>query len=64
MSSIKIIIASQACHINLYKNLNSKISKCCASIYFNKQCLKIDGCIIYRLLLDTVTFQKTHLYEM
>ena len=37
MSSIKIIIASQASHINLYKNLKGKISKCCAIIYFNKQ---------------------------
>ena len=37
MSSIKFIIASQATHINLYKNLKRKISNCCVSIYFNKQ---------------------------
>ena len=41
MSSIKIIRASQATHIYLYKNLKSKILKCCANIYFNKQQLNI-----------------------
>ena len=40
MSSIKIIRASQATHIYLYKNLKNKILKCCASIYFNNQYLK------------------------
>ena len=71
MSSIKIIIASQATHINLYKNLKSKISKCCASIYFNKQCLThsfiikyildvvLDGCTIYELLLNMLKVQQT-----
>ena len=42
MSSIKIIRASQATHIYLYKNLRSKILKRCTSIYFNKQCLKLN----------------------
>ena len=63
MSSIKIIRASQATHIYLYKKLNSKILKCCASIYFNKQCLKhnitpnytkinvvLDNCFIYNII--------------
>ena len=40
MSSIKIIKASQATHIYRYKNIKRKILKCCASIYFNKRCLK------------------------
>ena len=31
--------ASQAKTINAYKNLRTKVSKCCANIYFNKQCL-------------------------
>ena len=40
MSSIKIVKANQTTHIYLYKNIKRIISKCCASIYFNKQCLK------------------------
>ena len=40
MSSIKIIDASQAHNITRYKNLKRKILKCCANIYFNKQCLQ------------------------
>jgi hypothetical protein len=32
-------IASQAKSINSYKNTRSKLLKCCANIYFNKQCL-------------------------
>ena len=31
---------SQATRIFRYKNIKRKIIKCCASIYFNKQCLK------------------------
>jgi len=37
-SKVKLI-ASQARTVNLYKNLRSKLLKCCANIYFNKQCL-------------------------
>ena len=33
------IIASQARTINLYRNSGSKLFKCNANIYFNKQCL-------------------------
>jgi len=33
------LIASQARTVNLYKNLRSKLLKCCANIYFNRQCL-------------------------
>ena len=33
------LIASQARVVNLYKNLRSKLLKCCANIYFNRQCL-------------------------
>ena len=40
MSSIKIAKASQATGIYQYKNNKRKILKCCANIYFNKQCLK------------------------
>ena len=65
MSSIKIIIASQACHINLYKNLKSKISKCRTSIYFNLDVV-LDGSIIYKLLLVStqrdVLYKKMHCY--
>jgi hypothetical protein len=32
------LIAGQACTANLYKNLRSKLLKCCANIYF-KRCL-------------------------
>jgi len=32
-------IAGQASSINRYKNTRSKLLKCCANIYFNKQCL-------------------------
>jgi len=40
MSSIAIITASQARDVNQYNNLKSKVLKCCANIYFNRQCLK------------------------
>jgi len=33
-------IASQARTVNLYKNLRSKLLKCCANIFFNRQCLR------------------------
>jgi hypothetical protein len=39
MSSAKVIIASQAWYVNVYRSLKSKVLKCCANIYFNKQCL-------------------------
>ena len=39
MDHIKII-AGQAYSINVYKNIRTKIMKCCANIYFNQQCLK------------------------
>ena len=38
MASIKIL-ASKAKSINLYKNLRIKVTKWCANIYFNRQCL-------------------------
>ena len=38
MANFKFV-ASQAKTINLYKNTRSKLLKCCANIYFNKQCL-------------------------
>jgi hypothetical protein len=38
MDNIKFI-ASQAKSINLYKNTRSKLLKCCANIYFNRQCI-------------------------
>jgi len=31
--------AGQASSINQYKNTRSKLLKCCANTYFNKQCL-------------------------
>jgi len=38
MASVKLI-ASQARTIFQYKNTRIKVLKCCANIYFNKQCL-------------------------
>jgi len=38
MSNYKLL-ASQAQLINRYKNTRSKLQKCSANIYFNKQCL-------------------------
>jgi hypothetical protein len=38
-SKVKFI-ATQARTVNLYKNLRSKLPKCCANIYFNRQCLR------------------------
>jgi hypothetical protein len=40
MSSTKIITASKARYVSQYKNLKSKVMKCCANNYFNPQCLK------------------------
>jgi len=39
MPTIKITLASQAKSINLYRNLRTKVKKCCANVYFNRQCL-------------------------
>jgi len=39
MTSFKLL-ASRAQNINQYKNLRTKVAKCCANIYFNKQCIK------------------------
>ena len=38
MDPIKVL-ANQAHSGNLYKNLRTKVMKCCAKIYFNLQCL-------------------------
>ena len=38
MAPIKIL-ASQAQSISLYKDVRTKVMKCCANIYFNQQCL-------------------------
>jgi hypothetical protein len=38
MNSFKLLV-SQAQNINKYKKLRTKFAKCCANIYFNKQCL-------------------------
>ena len=35
------IAVSQAKCIYVYKNLRTKVHKCCANIYFNQQCLKL-----------------------
>ena len=40
MPSYKFV-ASQAKCIYSYKNLREKVQRCCASIYFNRQCLKL-----------------------
>ena len=37
MSSTKIVLARQARCINSYRNFQSKILKCSANIYFNRQ---------------------------
>ena len=34
-----MLIASQAQLVNQYKNIRSKLQKCCANIYFNKHCI-------------------------
>ena len=38
MTNVKLL-GCQAYSISQYKNLRSKLLKCCAEIYFNKQCL-------------------------
>ena len=38
MTTFKVL-ASQAKTINRYKNLRTKVAKCCANIYCNKPCL-------------------------
>jgi hypothetical protein len=38
MTTVKLL-ACQAHSISLYRNLRSKLLKCCANIYFNKRCL-------------------------
>jgi len=37
---VPVLFASQAKHINQYKNLRTKVVNCCANIYFNRQCIK------------------------
>jgi len=38
MAPIKVL-ASQVQSINLHENIITKVMKCCANIYFNRQCL-------------------------
>jgi len=38
MAPVKLL-ASPAHSVNTYKNLRTKVMKCCANIYFNWQCL-------------------------
>ena len=38
MAPIKVL-ASQAQSTNLYENIRTNVMKCCANIYFNRQCL-------------------------
>jgi hypothetical protein len=40
MSSTRLVIPSQTCSINQYRNIRSKVLKCSANIYFNCQCHK------------------------
>jgi hypothetical protein len=40
MQSFKFI-ADQAKSINQFKNIRIKLLKCCANIYFNRQCQKL-----------------------
>jgi hypothetical protein len=42
MTQIKIVIASQARVIHLYKEIKHKILKCNANIQFKKECVKFD----------------------
>jgi len=39
MSYTRIIVAGKARYVSQYKNLKSKVLKCCANI-FSRQCLK------------------------
>jgi hypothetical protein len=41
IETTKLINACQAKSINVYKNMKTQLMKCCANIYFNKQCLKL-----------------------
>ena len=50
MDHIKLI-ACQAYSINLYRNIRTKIMKCCANKYFNQQCLTSNVVFIDGLLL-------------
>jgi len=36
------LVASQAKSIYTFMNLGEKVQVCCANIYFNQQCLKLD----------------------
>ena len=53
MANIKFI-ARQANSINLYRNVRFKVLKCCANIYFNKQCLVIDSKITFYIIKSVV----------
>ena len=50
-------IAGQAHRIYAYKNIRKKVQRCCASIYFNQQCLHLGVtpkyANIYRVILFT-----------
>jgi len=41
MTNVKLL-ASQALLVSLYMNIRSKLLKCCANIYFNKQCVALN----------------------
>ena len=56
MSSVKIIDASLARNITLYKNLKRKILKCCANIYLNKKCCVLDLKYVFYIYIFNIHF--------
>ena len=40
MFCMKIMLTSQVCYVTRYKNLRSKVLRCCAKIDFSRKCLK------------------------
>jgi len=53
MAKIKFVVR-QANSINLYKKVSFKLLKCCANIYFNKQCLVISPKITFYIIKPVV----------
>jgi hypothetical protein len=65
MAPIKFL-ASQVKYINLYKNLRTKVMKCCANIYFNRQLYFIEYIVVFWLddFLVSTTTQRDGSYQL
>ena len=68
---LRLVKSSQAHSVNTYKKLRTKVMKCCANIYFNRQCFNKKVIPIYADIkvahtspASNITSKKTHMIRI